>query len=962
MRQCCLFLCILLTSVSIIPQVAHAQPKGYASRGVRAYLVNYSAIRGDRYLAELAARRFVLIDEAGAKDIPLMRAVRPDIPVLRYKDIVALHRSAAEYDSVTLDEHAFLHSSDPASLQYMLKGDSVTLAWMPDRRTLPVTGYELQWSEDSLLGWTTFASAPEAGEAVTVGLPSEAAYLRVQSVRDSGSTLRFSLPLRIGTNVRRDLLLWPQRCVVDRDADRVQLDIALRSFGVVVDSVFITGDWDRDNQLENAERVQLQHEQGEWTYAREIDITGLRTYCGYEYRAEAWSNGKVYRFPAEGSWQSNVNNRLVNNTYGFYVMNVGSPTWRDAYIEQVLLAFSARGYSGLFEDDCWYRVANYGVDAYPPAFYDDHTWRSGLYTMLADIQSAIAPRPAYFNGLHAETADSLLLFTEGGMTEGFAYTHWSGLVRGASWKNMCNRGLAAGRQGKTWMALGGAPYDDPEGRLYAMASYLLAADAGAMYANATDYQEFAHYPEFDLPIGNPVDAPVADIDSLAREMGGGTLHIREYSNGSVVVNAGNVPALYTEQAGRAFVVAHGGTTIDGGWLGMSGRSDSLAPGSARIYMHSTPPDIAFSPRIDSIVVQPRPLPSDGSTPCSIRVRAADPMAGYWGDQSKPLYIVVDAGAAGGPRQLVLTTGDPNAPEASAWYEGSFSVPVGSPPGELQLPVTAYSTTGMFTTGEAAVQIINGDSANLLLNYSFEIDNNDDGVPDFWHSYVKGFDYDTTGTNAHSGRRSVHVRNDSLTEFRGVSVLVEVNQGSPEKLELSGWSKAADVSGDANNDYSLYADITYTDGTRQYGRTAQFATGTHDWEYSSTVIEPEKPIRSINLYALFRRHTGEAWFDHLALRPYQEPNGVPPATAGDFAMELYPQPSHGPTHLRFTLPVPARLRIAVYDCLGRERQRLPVHDYGSGTQHAELPAGLPPGMYLLRLTGINIAHSRTFIVR
>ncbi len=93
MRCPILQLLILAFVLHTVP--ASGQPATYQSRGVRAYLVNYSAVHGDRFLAETAARRFVLIDEAGSRDIALMRAVNPQLPILRYKDIVALHRSMA---------------------------------------------------------------------------------------------------------------------------------------------------------------------------------------------------------------------------------------------------------------------------------------------------------------------------------------------------------------------------------------------------------------------------------------------------------------------------------------------------------------------------------------------------------------------------------------------------------------------------------------------------------------------------------------------------------------------------------------------------------------------------------------------------------------------------------------------------------------------------------------------------
>ena len=46
--------CSVLTvlSLALLSAMLSAQPAGYAPRGVRAYLVNYSAVHGDRFLEE----------------------------------------------------------------------------------------------------------------------------------------------------------------------------------------------------------------------------------------------------------------------------------------------------------------------------------------------------------------------------------------------------------------------------------------------------------------------------------------------------------------------------------------------------------------------------------------------------------------------------------------------------------------------------------------------------------------------------------------------------------------------------------------------------------------------------------------------------------------------------------------------------------------------------------------------
>ncbi|MFA6233998.1 MAG: putative glycoside hydrolase, partial [Bacteroidota bacterium] len=515
----------LLTALTltIFSSAIVAQPAGYAPRGVRAYLVNYGAVHGDRFLAEFSARRFVLIDEAGAADIPMMRAIAPDIPVLRYRDMVAVYPSFPEFAAVDRDEQAFMHSTEPSALLCSLSGDTATIAWMPDRRTLPIKGYRLQWSTDSLGPANALVDTLITAPPVSVRLPKSAVFLRVDTELEDGSLLNYGFPVR-WSSAQTALVVWPAVASEMRTTTAVDNHIELRAAGEQrPDSVFIIADTDRSNTLSVAkERLPALWTGDRWVRDFSVDITGLRSNCGYEFAAEIWSGGKRTVLPAQGKWHTNVNNRVKNDTYGFYVMNVGSSTWRQATISQILLAFSRQGYSGLFEDDCWYRVENYGGDSYPPVPYNELEWRADLYGMLDSIRTAIAPRPAYFNGLYTVVSDSLLTHTEGGMTEGFAYTHWSGLVRGANWRNSCNRGLSAAHAyGKTWMSLGGAPFDDIPGRLYTLASYLMAADSLSMFANATSYQELSHFPEFDIPLGQPIESAELDIDTLAHDNGAG---------------------------------------------------------------------------------------------------------------------------------------------------------------------------------------------------------------------------------------------------------------------------------------------------------------------------------------------------------------------------------------------------------------------------------------------------------
>ena len=102
-------------------------------------------------------------------------------------------------------------------------------------------------------------------------------------------------------------------------------------------------------------------------------------------------------------------------------------------------------------------------------------------------------------------------------------------------------------------------------------------------------------------------------------------------------------------------------------------------------------------------------------------------------------------------------------------------------------------------------------------------------------------------------------------WRGASQTLALNRTNVVPLTVRGWSRAENVSGSADSDYSLYVDILYTDGTPLWGQTGDFQCGTHDWEHQEFTIVPEKPIRTLSLYCLLRGgHSGKVWFDDVAV--------------------------------------------------------------------------------------------------
>ena len=115
-------------------------------------------------------------------------------------------------------------------------------------------------------------------------------------------------------------------------------------------------------------------------------------------------------------------------------------------------------------------------------------------------------------------------------------------------------------------------------------------------------------------------------------------------------------------------------------------------------------------------------------------------------------------------------------------------------------------------------------------------------------------------------------NDGAVQ-RGVSQPVVLNQKTPQPIVAVAWSKAENVGGSRDNDYSLYLDLTYTDGEELWGQTAPFTVGTHDWEKREVMVLPAKPIKSLSFHMLLRRHTGKAFFRDPELREIPTPKGA-----------------------------------------------------------------------------------------
>ncbi len=172
-----------------------------------------------------------------------------------------------------------------------------------------------------------------------------------------------------------------------------------------------------------------------------------------------------------------------------------------------------------------------------------------------------------------------------------------------------------------------------------------------------------------------------------------------------------------------------------------------------------------------------------------------------------------------------------------------------------LPALCLSAQADITVFPKAV----GDASpavELLTNPGFE----EGGAG--WNGWMQAFDVAEVG--GRGGSRGVRCVAGNTEEQHGAGQLVKLDQTAPRPIVISGWSRAVNVDGAADNGYSVYVDVNYADGGHLWGQTACFSVGTHDWEQRRVLLVPDKPVASLTAHGLFRGHNGTVWFDDFSV--------------------------------------------------------------------------------------------------
>jgi pimeloyl-ACP methyl ester carboxylesterase len=269
-----------------------------------------------------------------------------------------------------------------------------------------------------------------------------------------------------------------------------------------------------------------------------------------EYLAYIDGDDWVQEWPGDQSvqedWFYHVNGqREYWCAWGWYLADTDQPGWRDWWIGEIRPQIAASESDGLFADSV--TVPNYlGAYDWSPALPEvdgafEADWTRRIEDWMQWANQALEPSALVVNAgmlvTGRETTDYSL--ADGVMVEGFAGWGEGDRFELGDWLLQMNRILALVNRNRV-VILQSYVVDAPE-RLWVLANYLLVKGSHT-YVNIETSQDAEWFPEYDLPIGHPLDEPIGTIQGRETDSG---LYWRAYSGGLVLVNPDPYGAPFT---------------------------------------------------------------------------------------------------------------------------------------------------------------------------------------------------------------------------------------------------------------------------------------------------------------------------------------------------------------------------------------------------------------------------------
>jgi len=164
-----------------------------------------------------------------------------------------------------------------------------------------------------------------------------------------------------------------------------------------------------------------------------------------------------------------------------------------------------------------------------------------------------------------------------------------------------------------------------------------------------------------------------------------------------------------------------------------------------------------------------------------------------------------------------------------------------------------------------------------------------GRPARLDPWEKGYDLAKgEGRNGSAAAKMTRPAADAQTP--ACSQHVTLNQAEAKPIIARVWTKAQDVTGDLDNNYALYIDLQFTDGTPGFGHVVGAQGGTTTGSSWRRPSSPRSPFLSLTYHLLFRApRTGTVWYDDASsaskarmTTSSRTPTSSPPPSPGRYA--------------------------------------------------------------------------------
>lgn len=220
---------------------------------------------------------------------------------------------------------------------------------------------------------------------------------------------------------------------------------------------------------------------------------------------------------------------------GIYLMDPGHPGYRAFWLERARQLIEQDGWDGIFIDNVDTSLERLLTQylAIPNA-YDEAGYQQSIEGFLADVyrgyfQPANKPLFANLVGLQDENIwFRYLQHLDGALLEDFAVDWHAGYRSPAAWEGQLALIEQTLSQEKAIVLVAQGTRANLPRQEFSFASYLLIANEQTYfrYANADQYEQIWLYPNYSLPLGEPLGARYRQ----------GALWRRDFSNGYVLVD------------------------------------------------------------------------------------------------------------------------------------------------------------------------------------------------------------------------------------------------------------------------------------------------------------------------------------------------------------------------------------------------------------------------------------------